>query len=275
MAVIALTREMGTRGSEVAQGLAERLGLTVIHQELVENDVAQRTGLDRNDVHRLLEGEASLWERWMVDSRRIVQTTALEVLELALRGHIVIRGWGAAYLLRDIPHVVCVRTCAPMSYRERVVMERRGLPDLGAARREIERHDFAHNGTMEQMFGIDWSDPTLYSLVLNTARVPVSACVDQIARMTELPTFQETEHSRAALLDRTILARAQQAMDQRFGSRSLQNGFEISVFSGKVLLTGGSTDEHMIVEAIRLLQSVDGVQGVESKVHHVAFVPPA
>ncbi|HRN88457.1 cytidylate kinase family protein [Hyphomicrobium sp.] len=275
MAVIALTREMGTRGSEVAQGVAERLGLTVIHQELVENDVAQRTGLDRNDVHRLLQGEASLWERWMVDSRRIVQTTALEVLELALRGHIVIRGWGAAYLLRDIPHVVCVRTCAPMSYRERVVMERQGLPDLSAARREIERHDFAHNGTMEQMFGIDWSDPTLYSLVLNTARMPISACVDQIVRMTELPTFQETEHSRTALLDRTILARAQQAMDQRFGSRSLQNGFEISVFGGKVLLTGGSTDEHMIVEAIRLLQGVDGVQGVESKVHHVAFVPPA
>ncbi len=275
MAVIALTREMGTRGSEVAQGVAERLGLTVIHQELVENDVAQRTGLDRNDVHRLLQGEASLWERWMVDSRRIVQTTALEVLELALRGHIVIRGWGAAYLLRDIPHVVCVRTCAPMSYRERVVMERQGLPDFSAARREIERHDFAHNGTMEQMFGIDWSDPTLYSLVLNTARMPISACVDQIVRMTELPTFQETEHSRTALLDRTILARAQQAMDQRFGSRSLQNGFEISVFGGKVLLTGGSTDEHMIVEAIRLLQGVDGVQGVESKVHHVAFVPPA
>ncbi len=275
MAVIALTREMGTRGSEVAQGLAERLGLTVIHQELVETDVAQRTGLDRSDIHRLLEGEASLWERWMVDSRRIVQTTALEVLELALRGHIVIRGWGAAYLLRDIPHVICVRTCAPMSYRERVVMERQGLPDLSAARREIERHDFAHNGTMEQMFGIDWSDPTLYSLVLNTSRVPVSACVDQIARMTELPIFQETEHSRTALMDRTILARAQQAMTQRFGSRSLQNGFEISVFSGKVLLTGGSTDEHMIVEAIRLLQDIDGVQGVESKVHHVAFVPHA
>ena len=275
MAVIALTREMGTRGSEVAQGLAERLGLTIIHQELVEHDVALRTGLDEREVHRLLEGEASLWERWMVDSRRIVQTTALEILELALRGHIVIRGWGAAYLLRDIPHVICVRTCAPMSYRERVVMERLGLSDLGEARREIERHDFAHNGTMEQMFGIDWSDPTLYSLVLNTARVPVSACVEQIAHLTEQPIFQETVHSRQALTDRVILARAQQAMDQRFGARSLQNGFEISVFSGKVLLSGGSTDENMIVEAIRLLQEVDGVRGVESKVHHVAFVPNA
>jgi osmotically-inducible protein OsmY len=47
----------------------------------------------------------------------------------------------------------------------------------------------------------------------------------------------------------------------------------VHVFSGKVLLTGATTDEQMIVEAVRLLQGVAGVTGVESKVAHIAFAP--
>lgn len=276
MAVIAMTREMGTRGGDVAASVAERLGLTVIHHELVEHDVAKRAGLSGSDVHRLLEGEASLWERWKLDSASVSRYTSQEIIELAARGNILIRGWGATHLLKDVPHVICVRITAPMTFREQAVMERLGFADAEHARREIERSDEAHNGTMQQLFGIDrWSDAENYDLVLNTARVPVAACVTLIAELTEETSFRETELSRRALMDQLILARAKQAMEQRFGSNSLQNGFEVSVLSGKVLLSGGSTDKNMIVDAIRLLQGVEGVVGVESKVAYVAFVPHA
>ena len=60
MAVIAMTREMGTLGKDVVAGLAERLGLEVIHHGLVENDIAETAGLPENEVHRFLEGKASL-----------------------------------------------------------------------------------------------------------------------------------------------------------------------------------------------------------------------
>src|SRR6476620_9087 len=64
MAVIAMTREMGTQGKDVSARLAERLGLTVVHHELVEHDIAERAGAPESEVHHLLEGEASLRERW-------------------------------------------------------------------------------------------------------------------------------------------------------------------------------------------------------------------
>jgi cytidylate kinase len=112
MAVIAMTREMGTLGKDVAAGLAERLGLTVVHHELVEH-VAERAGMRESEVHRFLEGESSLFDRWTIDSKRLSRYTAEEVLELALRGNVLIRGWGATYLLRSVPHVICVRICAP------------------------------------------------------------------------------------------------------------------------------------------------------------------
>jgi hypothetical protein len=78
MPVIAMTREMATLGKDVAAGLAERLGLTVVHHELVKQGIAQRTGMLESDVHRLLEGEASLLERWKIDRKRLSRYTAEE-----------------------------------------------------------------------------------------------------------------------------------------------------------------------------------------------------
>jgi cytidylate kinase len=268
-----MTREMATRGSEVAAGLADRLGLSIVHHEIVEHDIAERTGMPESEVHRFLEGETSLLERWTLDRKRMSRYTAQEILELAAKGNVLIRGWGATYLLKSVPHVICVRICAPMPFREKVLIERLGAGIAANARREIERNDAAHNGTMQRLFGIDWEDPSLYAIVLNTARVPVVDCVEQIIRLAETPAFQETPKSRNALTDQLILARVRFAMDRRFGPKSVQNGFDVHVFSGKVLLTGATTDEQMIVEAVRLLQGVAGVTGVESKVVHVAFAP--
>ena len=71
MAVIAMTREMATLGKDVAAGLADRLGLTVVHHELVEHGIAERAGMPESEVHRFLEGEASLLERWKIDRKRL------------------------------------------------------------------------------------------------------------------------------------------------------------------------------------------------------------
>jgi cytidylate kinase len=83
--------------------------------------------------------------------------------------------------------------------RERVLMQRLGIRDPAIARREIERNDAAHNGTMQRLFGIDWTDPALYALVLNTARIPVADCIEHIAKVVESAPFRVTAESRMAV----------------------------------------------------------------------------
>ncbi len=210
--------EMATLGKDVAAGLAERLGLDVVHHELVRHDIIEHSNLPEGEVHRFLKGEPSLLERWRIDRRRMSRCTAQEIFELAAKGNVLIRGWGSVYLLRSVPHVLCARICAPIEFRETVLMQRLGLKDRAAARREIERNDAAHNGTMQRMFGIDWTDPALYAIVLNTARIPVEDWVDYLVRAVQSPAFAETEHSRMALMNRLISARIRSALDRHFGS---------------------------------------------------------
>jgi cytidylate kinase len=272
MAVIAMTREMATLGKDVAAGLAERLGLEVVHHELVKHDITERSGLAESEVHRYLEGEASLLERWRIDRKRMSRYTAQEIFELAAKGNVLIRGWGATYLLRSVPHVLCVRICAPMEFRENVLMERLKIKDRALARREIERNDAAHNGTMQKMFGIDWTDPALYAIVLNTARIPVPDCVDYLIRVLQSPAYRETAQSQMVLMDELILRRVNSALEQRFGDDA-DPVIQAEVTAGKVVLTGATSDERLITEAVRLVRVVEGVTGVESRIKYLSFQP--
>ena len=92
MVAIAMTREMGTLGKDVAQGIADLLGLKVIHSELVEHDLATRLGVQESAVHRYLEGGASVLERWKIDKEKLSRYTAEELLEFARDGNVIIRG---------------------------------------------------------------------------------------------------------------------------------------------------------------------------------------
>ena len=272
MAVIAMTREMGTLGKDVVAGLAERLGLEVIQHGLVERNIAETSGLPENKVHRFLEGEASLLERWRMDRRRMRCCTEQEIFELAAKGNVLIRGWGSVYLLRSVPHAFSVRVCAPMEFREAVVMQRLGLKDRAAARREIERDDAAHNGAMQGMFGIDWTDPAHYTIVLNTARVPVQECVDCVVRLVQSPAFAETEDSKAELRNQLISARVRSTLELHFGGDAGAL-IKTEVKAGQVILTGHMVDAHYITEAVRLVRAIDGVTGVESRIVPIGFQP--
>lgn len=48
---------------------------------------------------------------------------------------------------------------------------------------------------------------------------------------------------------------------------------DATVASGRVILTGATSDERVIVEAVRLVHGVKGVNAVESRIAHVAFWP--
>ena len=110
-------------------------------------------------------------------------------MELANRGQVVLRGWGATCLLRPVPHVVCVRVTRSFKKRVEWLMENMEIDDWEFAEAEIRRSDEAHAGRMHQQFGVTWGDPLLYDLVLNTDRLTVESCVEQIRLLTGRPKF--------------------------------------------------------------------------------------
>ena len=216
MVVIAMTREMGTRGKDVAAGLAAELDLDVVHHELVARHIGRHIGVAESAVLRFLEGRSSLWDRWKIGPERLTSHTAHEILELALRGKVIIRGWGGAQVLRHIPHVIRVRIRAPMEKRVDEMFRRLNEAAWAAskpiehapsfvrdglwitrhqARREIERNDRAHAALILRHFGTNWEDPADYDIVLDTGEMSIGECVERILALAASADHQPTEAS--------------------------------------------------------------------------------
>jgi cytidylate kinase len=202
MTVIAMTREIGSHGSEVAAGVAAALGLEIINSEIVVPHVAGSLGVEQSAVQRYLDGKASLFDRWQIDTRKLSQYTLDQILNLALKDNVLIRGWGAAALFQGIRGVICVRVCAPMALRVRVMMERLGVKDADAIQQEIERFDAGHSRAMRAAFNFDWTDALMYDIVLNSARVTADDCVKAVCDLARHQPSQDGTATKAALAER-------------------------------------------------------------------------
>jgi hypothetical protein len=200
MTVILLTQEANSQGDQIVAGLSACLGFELVRQEQIEQRVAERMQVSKLKVRRLLEGNASLVETWLIGSNRVVRFAAEEVVKLAARGSIVVQSWRAANYLRLIGHVVCVRVCAARSE----------LPALASASVTVVPHrPFAQSCARLRCwpFAANWDDSEYYDLVLNTELVPVDECVEQVRQLAQASQFQSTTTSRVMLASRVMEAR--------------------------------------------------------------------
>lgn len=259
MPLIAMTREMGSLGKDVAKGVGDALGIPVLHHEIIE-PLADKMRLRKSHVIKLLEGQPSFFERLTADLTSLSIYTAEETFALAAKGQgAVIRSWGAANLLRPVAHVVCVRVCAPQALRIRRMAERMQTNDDALARREVESNDEAHTAIVRRHFGVDWRDAEQYDLVLNTERVSIDECVDTVLRYVRHPDFQETAESHAKFENLRMEARVRSALRQ--DSRTRTTRIAISADGGRILLEGvvDTAPEKRAVEEVTA-----GVSGVTS-----------
>ena len=236
MPLIAMTREMGSLGKDVASAIAERIGKPVVHHEIIDH-LANKMRLRKSHVLRFLDGKSNIWERMTTDKTSLSIFTADETLALAESDDVaVIRGWGSAHLLRPIQHVICVRVCAPMKLRVERMMARLNSNDEEFITNEIALAEEAHSAITRRHFGVNWQDSERYDLVLNTERVSVEKCVDEVMALVNNPQFQETTQSVQMLANLALESHVRSAL--RTNPRTERMPISIRAEQGVVTLAG-------------------------------------
>ena len=267
MPVIAMTQEMATLGKDVALGVAEKLGLQLVRHE-VGDLVAGRMQVKKSLIRRIREGKASKIEKWAADEKTISIFTAEDVFDLAEKGNVLIRGWGATLLLRAVPHIPCIRVTAPMELRVKRLMERLETDDEELARHEIEADDEARASRMGGHFNVTWGEPSLYDLTLNTERLSIATCVEEVIRLVQGEDFRETPQSRQLLSDLALQARARAAL--RADPRTANIDITVDVKGGDVAMRGIVVDDKEKALAKEVLEKVAGAGKVTDELRTMA-----
>ena len=264
MPLIAMNREIGSLGKDVANGLADALGIKVQHHEMIDH-LASRARIRKSHVISFLEGRQGLFERMTTDQLSLKILTADEIVSLAEAnpGGIVLRGWGATSLLKEVPHVI--RVCVSASRRERVqrMMERLDTTDMEQVGRIVDQNDEAARAVMRRHFHIEPRDINEYDLGLNTDRIGVDECVDKIVSTLKSPRFAETEASRAKLRDVATVHHVRAAL--RTHASTAHCLVRVTAENGRVRLEGvvDNIDEKLACDEIAM--RLKGVTQVENR----------
>ena len=262
MPVIALTQGMGSLAQDIAEQLAQELQLTTLQHEVAER-VADKMRVSKSLISRLRSGKAGTLERLTADRDAMAIYPAEEVLEAAARGDVVLRGWGATALLRPVPHVPCVRILRPFAKRVQWLMAELDTDDIDAAEAEIKRSDEANAARMHDQFGVNWGDPVLFDLVLNTDRLSVDTCVQQIKALLARPEFAQTQASQALLRAMALHARVRAALRADEATREVNITIEGS--DANVLLRGIVVNAAEKAAVEQVASAVPGVASLDNQ----------
>lgn len=184
MAIITISRQIGSGGDEVAVRLANELGFTLVdHALLVE--LLKGQGLSKSDFEEL-DGEGYGRVRGDREADQVyVDLLPTLIADLAAERDMVVLGRGGQCLFRAVPGALHVRVVASTKERATRLMQERGIDEQSAVRL-IEESDEARRRFIQFHYGADIDDAAHYDLVLNTDRVSVEAATRLVRLAVEV-----------------------------------------------------------------------------------------
>jgi len=188
--VITISREPGSGGRIVATVLAEKLGLDLFHQEII-NEMAESAQVSSRILQTLDEKGLSVLEEWiasLVDNQHLWPDQYLRHLmkvigTIGKHGNAVIVGRGANFVLPPEGRLR-VRIVAPLDARVEHVSGSFGV-SAEEAKRHIIRTESERRAFIRKYFNSDIADPINYDMVLNTGTLSVEAAAGAIKNAAE------------------------------------------------------------------------------------------
>ena len=205
MAVISISRQVGSGGHEIAQLLSKKLGYRLFDRELIgkigaeagltKGDVVDLTaekhhsgGFAENRLLNILSLNPLDFKAYEASGAGAEDRSAELVSKIMLvayeQGDIVLEGRGSQGVLRDHPDVLQVRVMAPVEQRIEFIKKRDNVSSE-TARKRVKEADVSQADYMRHYFDVEINDPTLYHLIINTGKVSVEAAVDLILKAME------------------------------------------------------------------------------------------
>ena len=268
MAVITISREMGTGAYQIATEVAKKLKYTLVDGTCI-SACAPKYGLSPDMLQMVDEKPPSYITAEDRKRAAALNTIELILLDYARKGNVILYGRGGQDLLKECGNVLRLRFIADFEERVERFAEREWVdPDL--TRSMIRRSDHQRGGFIHFYFDRDWDDPLGYDLTFNTSRLLPATIIESIVAAAKDPSLKEAEKGAAEIIDNTILVkRIETAL---LNSSDLDyRPFKIDVEKGKVLLSGYLASEQEKLTAIRIVEAVKGVKSVKQEIQVVNY----
>lgn len=216
MAVITISRLLGSDGDEIALKVAEGIGYDLVDSELITK-VAERAGVSVDEVRNVDETYHSRASEWLksfitpstrkillekdgqLNPKSYVEYCKTILCGLAEKGKMVIVGRGSQFILKDYDNVFHVRIVADEIFRTERIKISRGI-SIEDARDVVRKSDRARKQYIERYLKADWNDVSAYHLIIDSSRLGIdvtsSIIIDAARQFSRAHEFVPGEKDR-------------------------------------------------------------------------------
>lgn len=197
MSIITISRGSYSRGRDVAEKLARRLGYECVSREIIL-EASEQFNIPEIQLVHAIEDAPSILDRLSRGSERYVAYVRAALLKRVQRDGVVYHGFAGHLLLRDVPSVLKVRIIARIDDRIQEVVRRDGVSE-DEARERIARADEERRKWSHHLYDVEPGDARLYDMVLRIRPMTVDDAVGTIALAAGLPAFRITPEVKKTL----------------------------------------------------------------------------
>ena len=196
MAVITVSRQLGSHGARIARALAKELGYTLVGKNLI-NEVIRQYGLTR--LNLIYDRKPKISELFNENSAITIQMMNETIATIAARGNVVILGRGGFKVLQGMADVLNIFVKAPDNVRSKRIGKRNHIePDEAAEL--IKTDDELRARFVRLFYGAKWADESEYDLVIDTGVDSDEAAIAKIiAAVQALPPSGDDDRTAATI----------------------------------------------------------------------------
>ncbi len=263
MSVITISRGTFSGGLLLAECLSARLGYRSIGRDAIVERAAA-SGISQDVLRNALQKPPSFLER-IKHSKYIYLALIQAALSEEVRsGGVIYHGNAGHLLLKGAPVLRC-RIIAPMEFRIKMAQERLSL-SRAQAMEHIQRMDNDRKKWTQYIYGVDWTDPSLYDIVLNLEYLTVQDACDVLAELSTKERFALGPESQAGLNDLALASRIRANLATNTSTEDLE--VEVLSSAGSVSINGKFASRYQYLEVERIARAVPGVK--ELTIHGLA-----
>ena len=268
MAIITISRGSYSKGREVAQKVAERLGYQVVSRDVLL-DALELFHIPEVKLVRAIHDSPSILDRFNHGRYRYMAYIQSALAQRAVSDNLVYHGLAGHLLLKDVQHVIKVRIIADLDARVAAEMAREDISQ-GQARELLLKDDAERRKWTQSLYGVDPWDASLYDLVIHIHKLGVDEAVDYIVQAAGMECFQTTPAAQQKMEDLALACNVKAILAK-------EDCVDLAVTSefGNVLVYSkqGQRRAHRLEEKIRSI--VGGMPEINHlEVHAGLPIPP-
>lgn len=257
MSIITISRGSYSRGKEIAEKVAAKLGYECVDRDALL-DASKQFNIPDIKLIKAIHDAPSVLDRFTHGKEKYVSYIQAALLKKVQKDNIVYHGLAGHFFLKDISHVLKVRIIADFETRVANEMKREKLT-REEAHRLLKKDDHERIKWSHFLYGIDTTDASLYDLVIHIKILTTDDAINMICNTIQLEHLKTTPQSQAKLDDLVIAASVKAELVQIVPYAT------VTSLIGRVNVhfrVHEDWDENLIGEIEKKVKAIEGVKTV-------------